>query len=211
MEYYGHVKRKFKKLMSAIYRTIATFIERLYGIDFSRFEYKDGILIYECSKFFEIRHIFRKMKLPSNSKAIDFGSGKGLVVWYLSKLLTSGRVRGIESCNRLADISRHNLSKLGTKNAEILNIDATNVHDDIIDDSSLFYFYNPFNKRIFEYILVKIEESIDRNPREVLIIYFNPVYNNVILGSKYVLGFEKHNNFFSNAPTMVYRLNKCIQ
>ena len=44
------------------------------------------------------------------------------------------------------------------------------------DGPVIAYFFNPFDAVIMNRVLSHIEESVDRNPRDVLCIYHNPVH-----------------------------------
>jgi hypothetical protein len=37
------------------------------------------------------------------------------------------------------------------------------------------YFYNPFGREIMEGVVARIEESYRRNPREIYVLYANPL------------------------------------
>ena len=48
---------------------------------------------------------------------------------------------------------------------------------DAYDDYNYFYLYNPFNEVIMTPFLQHVKESAARNPRDIHIIYHNPVHH----------------------------------
>ena len=41
----------------------------------------------------------------------------------------------------------------------------------IPDEANCFYFFNPFSSKIFRQVLIRIGQSVERNPRDVLISF----------------------------------------
>lgn len=62
---------------------------------------------------------------------------------------------------------------------EIHNGDAARYSN--IDAYSLFYIYNSFGGQTFKGTVEQIEMSIQRNPREVVLIYINPFYHKYVI------------------------------
>ena len=54
---------------------------------------------------------------------------------------------------------------------ELICADATEY--EVPDDVTIIYFGNPFLGSIFEKVVGKIQESLDRNPRELVILYYH--------------------------------------
>jgi precorrin-6B methylase 2 len=113
---------------------------------------------------------------PSDA-ILDYGSGKGGVLAQLSKY-PFRRIAGIELSQILVDISKANFKKLGLNHLEIIHSDATTFTE--IDDFNYFYFFNPFQGRVFERVFENIIASMDRNPRQVTLIYYHPRCHDLI-------------------------------
>lgn len=56
------------------------------------------------------------------------------------------------------------------------------------DDYCIFYFYNPFGSNIIIPLIHNIEESVKRVPRDVHILYINPMHHiDVVRDTKFKL------------------------
>ena len=49
----------------------------------------------------------------------------------------------------------------------------------IPENTSVFYFFNPFGKDIIQKVIQNIKESLKQNPRKIYCIYLNPKYKSV--------------------------------
>jgi hypothetical protein len=68
---------------------------------------------------------------------------------------------------------------LRCKQVELVNRDVLDY--EIPDDVTVAYFYNPFTGSVFRTVLEKLVASIERAPRELRIIYVNPVEEALLL------------------------------
>lgn len=112
-----------------------------------------------------------------NSRLVDFGSGKGRVLFYLNREMGIPTT-GIE-VNRVAfSHLRQNYVDYTTKYPEkIQDITLLEVKAEdylIKPDDNVFYFFNPFMINIFEKVIHNIEDSIYAHPRTVDVILYYP-------------------------------------
>ena len=82
-----------------------------------------------------------------------------------------------------------NLSKLGIeygdgKDVVCIHGDAALINEEL-DAYNWFYYFDPFDKGIFEKTITNICDSLKRKPRKAHIININPQYHEVILDSGY--------------------------
>jgi hypothetical protein len=159
---------------------------------------------YETTKIFELKKWMKTIPQDREYNAIDFGSGKGSVLIALSKYNNIRRIYGIEISRELSFIANRNIRLNNINNTRVLNINALDTPNKLILNSNLFYFYNPFSYKIFLSIIQKIEESIDRNKRACVIIYFNPKHKIAISSSKYFNSRIICKNILSKANTHIY-------
>lgn len=80
-----------------------------------------------------------------------------------------------------------NFQKLGidledNSNISCIQGDAANVTKDL-DGYNWFYYFDPFEREIFEKTIHNICDSLKRKPRKIHIININPKYYDVILNS----------------------------
>lgn len=115
-----------------------------------------------------MQHIPASVK---KGRFIDFGSGKGRAL-ILAYEAGYQHVTGVEFEPSLCQQARENLVKAELNYVEIIEQDAAAYP--VPEDSTLFYFYNPFNIRVLEKVLANIVDSISHNPREAYIVYAMP-------------------------------------
>ncbi|AQX86797.1 class I SAM-dependent methyltransferase [Elizabethkingia bruuniana] len=119
------------------------------------------------------------------STFIDIGCGKGAAI-LLATRYNFKRYIGVELSPLLAEECRKNIRKfIGKKEIDyaVYNCDATKYA--IPDDVNVFYFFNPFAPPVLKVVLYNIELSLIRNPRKILILYFNAMYLPIVLDSGY--------------------------
>jgi len=178
------IKPRLKSLLSKGYRKAVGFTDRMNGLDFENIVPLDKLNLpeadcfqYEGTKKFELARILKIIGISEGTVAIDYGSGKGRVVAYLAQQPKVIKVYGVELSSELADVSLDNLRTLKIGNAEILKMDARDLPSTIIDKSNLIYFYNPFPRAVMDTVLSHVVDSLVRCPRELSVVYFNPIYD----------------------------------
>jgi hypothetical protein len=123
-----------------------------------------------------LRKIFRGWPMTGNDVLLDYGSGKGRSVIWAASHYRFRRIIGIELDARLHAGAQSNLARwkgpLLCDNIELICADATEF--EVPDDVTVVYLFNPFIGSVFEKVICKIEESITRNPRELVILYVHP-------------------------------------
>ena len=124
---------------------------------------------------------------------IDFGSGMGRVV-----LMASDRpfrkIIGVEFASELVAIAERNVrtydpSRKRCGEIELICADATEF--DLPNEPSIFYFFNPFDRKIFVRVLANLERSLRQHPREAYVLYANPEHNNLFLNSEMFVPYAK--------------------
>jgi SAM-dependent methyltransferase len=109
---------------------------------------------------------------------VDFGCGKGRAVHQAAKR-PFRRVIGVEISPALADAARSGLAarkhQHQCRDVEIVVADVTKYQ--VPDDLTVGFFYHPvaLGSETLDAVLRRIEESLDRNPRRVRLIYVVPI------------------------------------
>lgn len=145
---------------------------------------------YQVTRVIPLRMLFNSIEsmIPTDSRFVDFGCGKGRVLLVASQFGFS-EVRGVEFAHELCEIARNNCAVYKAKTAastqfQIIESDAV---DYVINtDENVFFMFNPFDKVVLHKILDNIATSLKSHPRKTLIIYYNPAHGNFI---------EQHNSF----------------
>ena len=123
------------------------------------------------------------MILSKDDAIFDFGCGKGgALITFLDYGFT--KVGGVEFSEQLYNEARDNFKKLGLdsceeKQVELFHNDAAKVTSEL-DNYNWFYFFDPFERQIFEPVISNIYDSYLRKPRKLNLISINPRYHDVI-------------------------------
>jgi hypothetical protein len=130
---------------------------------------------YEASGWLYLRRALRKRDVKPTDVFVDFGSGKGRVVFQAARY-PFARVIGVEISQALTEVARRNIernrARLVCRDVTLLTADAAEF--EIPDDMTVAYFYYPFAGATFERVIANIVASLDRRPRSVKLIYACP-------------------------------------
>jgi SAM-dependent methyltransferase len=130
---------------------------------------------YSPSSWGALRRILPASEIRPDDVFIDVGCGMGRVAFEAARY-PFRRVLGIdiapglvEAANAVIDKNRH---KLRCQDVELAVADAATYR--IPDDVTVAYVANPVEGELFEALLARLIESVDRNPRRVRLIYVDP-------------------------------------
>jgi hypothetical protein len=131
--------------------------------------------LYEPSGWFYLRRALPRRDVRPDSVFVDFGSGKGRIVYQAARY-PFARVVGVEISEHLNQVARQNIERnrhrLACQDVELVTMDAAEFR--VPDDVTHAYFYFPFGGETFGRVLENIVESLDRRPRRLTLIYACP-------------------------------------
>lgn len=112
---------------------------------------------------------------------IDFGSGMGRAL-FLAAEQPFKRIIGVEFAAELNEIAEKNIQNFHSAEQKCFNIksvcqDATQF--DLPDGPLVCYFFNPFEREVFEDVIRNIERSLEKTPREIYVLYTNPMHDDL--------------------------------
>jgi hypothetical protein len=112
---------------------------------------------------------------------IDFGSGKGLPMLLASRF-PFRKIIGIEFASELIRAAQENLERYRSRNERCPEFEL--VCMDVVDYSippepAVLYFCNPFTRDVMRAVVGRIESSLRDHPRELWILYLNPVEHRI--------------------------------
>jgi hypothetical protein len=133
---------------------------------------REGRVRYEPSGWFWLHRALRGMGVTSADVFIDYGSGKGRVVYQAARY-PFGRVIGVEIAEELNRMARANIDhardRLVCQDIELVTADATKY--ELPDDVTYAYFFTPFEGDVFRAVLRNIVASLDRAPRRLTLLW----------------------------------------
>ncbi len=130
-----------------------------------------------------LRRILPPWEVSDEDVFIDFGSGKGRAVLQAALHYPFRRVYGVELSEPVFEIAQRNLDtcrdRLRCPDVRLIHGDA--IDFEIPDDVTVAFFFNPFVGDLFETVVTRLLESVDRRPRRLRIVYGNPVEEAVLM------------------------------
>ena len=163
--------------------------ERLLGTLHSPYQPTDPALFQEMMS--------RLPRELSSFTFIDIGSGKGRVP-LMAAQYPFRRIIGIELLPELHRTAVSNVDKLRSAtaigaNIELLQMDATEFEFPV--EPTVLYLFNPLPEECLEKFYVRLSASLERSPREVWIVYHNPVLEHVLATHKQFARVEGTNQY----------------
>ncbi|MEA2194344.1 MAG: hypothetical protein QOG42_778 [Solirubrobacteraceae bacterium] len=131
---------------------------------------------YGASGWLYLLRALRREHITPADAFIDYGAGKGRIVLQAARY-PFGRVIGLEISERLAAVAERSIScnreRFTCPRVQVVCADVLDFS--VPDDITYAYFYNPFVGDLFQAALDGLIDSLDRRPRELTLIYTNPV------------------------------------
>ncbi len=127
-----------------------------------------------------LEDIFIFMKNKNKIHFLDIGCGKGRAM-AVAIYFGFRKASGIDISEKLLAAARRNLENIlkifPGVSIDLHFADARNYK--IPDDTDCIFFFNPFGKEDMQYTCKNIFQSLQRNPRELFIVYANPLYKEI--------------------------------
>jgi hypothetical protein len=142
-----------------------------------------------------VTEAFSKLKIRHEDFTfIDMGSGKGMAM-LLASSYPFVKIVGVEFSGKLIEIAKSNVGKYSDpgqkcKNFEFVHVDATEYPIPAVP--LVIEFSNPFIKDVMRTVVDRLETSLRDSPREVWILYINPVEHQMFDESRLLTRYE-HN------------------
>ncbi|MDP2002937.1 MAG: class I SAM-dependent methyltransferase [Desulfurivibrionaceae bacterium] len=162
-------------------------------------ENKERGSFYQPTMALSFNRLLDTVPLPPESVLVDFGCGKGRVL-LLAVLRGIRKAVGIEFSPELCEIARNNIKIVEQATGSRLDISVIEgdvTHYEIEDDQNVFFFFNPFDDVVLEAVVKNIKKSLQQKPRQIAIIYYNPVHSHILDNSflprnSYIIGGEEY-------------------
>ena len=124
---------------------------------------------YDPTPYVVLEELVKLDLIKKDDVVVDYGCGKGRIGFFLNNHVGC-KVIGVDHSERLLKVANKNLERYGD-NGDILFVHSK-AEEYIPDGANCFYFFNPFSTKIFRQVLKRIEESKEKNPREILIFFY---------------------------------------
>lgn len=145
----------------------------------------DERVYYVAATWNSLRRTLPRREVGGDDVFIDLGSGMGRMVLEAAWRYPFRKVIGVELSGELNDIARRNVT--GTR-LRLRCPDVELVHSDVLDyeipqDVSVVFLNNPFRGETFATVIGRLLATVDRNPRRVTVIYYNPAEEEFLLNT----------------------------
>jgi 16S rRNA G966 N2-methylase RsmD len=134
-------------------------------------------VLYKPAPWRTLRRALPVRSVNPDDVFVDFGSGMGRVVFQAALHYPFKRVVGVELSARLHEIATGNIdrnrARLRCGAVELVCGDALDYA--VPTDVTVVFLDNPFTGDTFATVVAGLLASVDRRPRPLRIIYFNPV------------------------------------
>lgn len=158
-----------------------------------------------------VREAFGKVKIQHRDfMFIDMGSGKGMAMLLASSYPFS-KIVGVEFSPQLIEIAQQNIRKYNDpsqscRRFELVCADASEYP--IPAAPTVFEFANPFIKDVMRTVVDRLEASLRLHPREVWIVYINPVEHKMFDRSSLLAARERNAEYaiYQHVPQFAHCL-----
>jgi len=137
---------------------------------------------YQASEPFLFHEILGALPVPADGFTfIDLGSGKGRTLLMASDY-PFARISGVELLEELNRTAQKNIAAYHSEQQKCFNIESIccDAREFVFPDEPLvLYLFNPFPQYVLTTVLENLRESVERDPREVYVIYHNLVHEGV--------------------------------
>ena len=144
---------------------------------------------YVPTRWRSVRKLFRNWPITSDDVLLDYGSGKGRTVILATANYRFRRIIGVELDKQMRVSAEANLARWNGRTrchqVELLQAGATEY--EVPDDVTIIFFGNPFVGIIFEKVVGKVKESLDRNPRELAVLYYHARMHETLINAGFSL------------------------
>ena len=154
------------------------------------------------------RKILRDLPVSDVSRYtfIDMGSGKGRML-LLAAELPFRRIIGVEFASELYALTGKNVKtyqnpKQACFKIEPVNMDAAQF--EFPPEPLFVYFFFPFERFVMERVIQNLSRSLAENPRDVFLLYFNPVLSDVVEAAGNWKVYKRYSYYFGS-PYIIYR------
>jgi len=159
---------------------------------------------YEPTSYSALEILFEQYKVESNDYIIDFGCGKGRLIFYINHFFKSN-VTGIEMNSdfyKEAIYNKESYLKKHKKNTDKINFLCCFAQDyNIKPIDNKFYFFNPFSIKIFIKVVENILDSVEKYNRAVELILYYP-------SDDYIYYLENNTSFVLTNEIKLTNINK---
>lgn len=143
--------------------------------------------IYMPVSYLLLEEIFRQIPLTQKKHFLDVGCGKGRAMCVAAHH-GYNIITGVDFSKQLCENALTNLQRtketFPTLQYSVITKDAMNF--EIPADVDCIFLFNPFDVVIMSAVVSNIMESVHEHPREIIVAYANPLYEDLFLEEGFI-------------------------
>jgi SAM-dependent methyltransferase len=162
---------------------------------------------YEVPDYYYMRKVQSVLNPGKQDVVFDIGCGMGRFICLMAQKQVRQCV-GVELSPQLCKYAQENARRLRGRKAPIQIVCADAATADL-SSGTVYYMYNPFGRATMQDVLENIRGSVQQNPRNVAIAYYNSIHNDLFHASGWL---EQYHEFKvqSGMPVTFWR-NRAAQ
>ena len=128
---------------------------------------------------------------------VDFGSGKGRMLLIAAEY-PFRKIVGVEFATELHATASQNIKTYRNPRRKCLDLVSLNMDAlsfPVPATDCVIYFHFPFRRPVMQPLLERINDSLDRNPRDVIIAFLNPEIGSLLEETRHFRVFSEHRYF----------------
>jgi predicted RNA methylase len=185
----GHLVRDALRLENALYEfRLGISTRGASGGKTDDWSHKEH-LFYATTFYRRVFRILGALRLGPSDTFIDLGCGKGRVACCAS-LYPLCEVIGIEDLQELCSAAEKNIRLLRGRRAPARIIRGRAEEFDYAK-GTVIYMYHPFGPKTFAAVLSRVEKGLRLSPRDLKIVYVNPVHEHVLTETKWLEQYDR--------------------
>jgi 16S rRNA G966 N2-methylase RsmD len=130
--------------------------------------------------------VFTELKQYKLKHFLDIGCGKGRAMCVAANY-GFNTITGIDFSKELCEQAKKNLDTIKkdfpVASYKVINNDA--FYYEIPIDVDCIFLFNPFDETIMRGVIENIWQSQESNPREIFVVYLNPMFKSLFTGDGY--------------------------
>lgn len=128
---------------------------------------------YEPSFYGLAKHVLRSVPIDGPYHLVDYGSGRGRMM-FAAQEMGFASATGVEYSHDLHQHAVRNIQAarfFKSKSTIMSALHADAASYEVRPEQNVFYFYNPFGPTVFNEVLDRVQESLERHPRQCWFAY----------------------------------------
>ena len=143
---------------------------------------------------------------------IDLGSGKGRTL-LMAASYPFRRIVGMELLEELNAVAVQNIARYRSDEQKCFVIESRAGdarHFEFPPEPTVLYLFNPFPRHVWREVLANLHTALQAAPRQVYLIYHNPVQEDILAAEKWLQERTRTHQFILFEATDVMSATKCV-